>query len=329
MSLKMPRPTHAFSEALQDLDLKNQSSTSAVRRHSMSAYPLQPSSARATKRPGSAPLTRWRLDPSSYQIREAPAETLKRHQLANHEPPRGVSNRPLSPAVANRRSDAISVSQEWMVSGHKSFQSPPPSHMTIQELIHDSAERYSMLQAAKSTLESADPENAKSRYRRTSFSPRIYSPMNLNSRPSSPVKSDEMVSSSPSMSSDVRKPSDVQKPAITPYKPKDGRANKKNIHHGSVKSEPEERLQTSPNSSLESGHVNAQEATRRRHVEFFESGHSIKQGHLRQLFRTQKAREVAVNRGARWSYTTSICCHCSLNHTACWRNSADLARMRE
>ena len=35
--------------------------------------------------------------------------------------------------------------------------------------------------------------------------------------------------------------------------------------------------------------MNAQEATRRRHVEFFESGHSIKQGHLRQLFRTQKA----------------------------------------
>ena len=57
--------------------------------------------------------------------------------------------------------------------------------------------------------------------------------------------------------------------------------------------------------------MNAQEATRRRHVEFFESGHSIKQGHLRQLFRTQKAQEVAVTHGARlseqWQQMLVVC----------------------
>jgi hypothetical protein len=45
----------------------------SARRYDATAYPLQHLSERyrPTKRPGSAPSTRWRPDPSSYQIRYA------------------------------------------------------------------------------------------------------------------------------------------------------------------------------------------------------------------------------------------------------------------
>ena len=58
-------------------------------------FPLRASLHLGALTPGASTLT-WR-------IREAPQDKLRRHQLANHEPPRGLSNRfgarPIFPMV--------------------------------------------------------------------------------------------------------------------------------------------------------------------------------------------------------------------------------------
>jgi hypothetical protein len=87
---------------------------------------------------------------SSYQTREKGADKVRRHRLVNHEPPRGISNRPSSPTP--RKPSQRPASPEWIVLGHPTKRSPREVPAHVDTLIFHSAERLAMLKAAKSSL---------------------------------------------------------------------------------------------------------------------------------------------------------------------------------
>jgi ATP-dependent exoDNAse (exonuclease V) beta subunit len=95
------------------------------------------------------------------------------------------------------------------------------------------------LSSVSRTLEQPNPE---SNFRRSSFSPRIYSPMNPNPSQSH-VEPDTRVPNSP------RTPNPHVRKAITPYTLREGRANKQKTHQDGDKFAPEDRPKTSPNGS--------------------------------------------------------------------------------
>ena len=180
--LFMPAPVRAFEEAITYFETKNKQQKPAVR-HS-EEYPLHAAADRKAHRPArpsSAPSTvRWRHDPSSYQTRERGADKVRQHQLLNHEPPRGMSNRPSSPAP--RSASSRPSSSEWLVNGFATNRSPRAEPAKIETLIFDSAERLAMLKAAKSSLTTGNSA-VKTHYRPSQYSPYIHAPETSNIPP--------------------------------------------------------------------------------------------------------------------------------------------------
>jgi hypothetical protein len=296
--LSLPVPTDAFAEALNHLDERNarvQALAPARGPRPVGAhiFPLHPSAAHLRERQHMAQRRQaegarmWREDPSSYKQEEAPEDKIRRHQLANHEPPHGVSNRPLSPKVREART--LDVQSTWIVSGNLAQRpSTTVTAMTAQTgtMIYDTAERLSMLQAAKSMLADGENPDMVRQLHRSGPSPRLYSP-------SSPFLTELQ----------------ARKDAIMPY---DGG----HIHQARIADDAQgisaETCQPSPvqmqansvSSPLphcENGHMNADQARYLRGVDYFEKQHTIKVSHMREMEMRAAARQMAMARGARLS----------------------------
>ena len=274
--LIIPAPVRAFEEAMAYFERQNKGQKSAGRHSEDPQYPLHPLVDPKAHRPSSAPsIVRWRHDPSSYQARENGADKVRQHQILNHEPPRGVSNRPLSstPRLASNRPS----SPEWLLCGLSTKRSPRTEPVKMESLIFDSAERLAMLKAAKSSLTNATNAISTS-YRPSRDSPVIYAP---------PVSHQSAGFS--------------ERDTIAPYQrvvPAVSGAHTVRTRTGG--GSPEQVDSCGTDASPQMSHVLAKDARYKRDIQYFETQHSLKQEHLRALDSAHKARQVAVSRGARY-----------------------------
>ena len=272
--LIIPAPVQAFAEAISYFEKRNKEQKPAGRHSEDPQYPLHPLVDPRAHRPSSAPsIVRWRHDPSSYQAREKGADKVRQHQLLNHEPPRGVSNRPLSPTprlASNRPS-----SPEWLVCGLSTKRSPRTEPAAIENLIFDSAERLEMLKAAKSCL-STGTSAVSTSYRPSRYSPRIYAP--AVSRQSAGFSEQDTIAPYQRVVQAV--------PGARTKRTGEGSPGKLDSY--------------GTDASPQMSHVLAKDARYKRNIQYFETQHSLKQEHLRALDSAHKARQVAVSRGARY-----------------------------
>ena len=100
-ALSLPPPGAALAGALRQLDRwrAEQTARMPVRmppaKHPAYIFPQHPAAQRKANMSQSMRLApSWRQDSSSYQTRDDPLQKLLLHQTKNHEPPRGITNRP-------------------------------------------------------------------------------------------------------------------------------------------------------------------------------------------------------------------------------------------